>query len=674
VTVVAHNLTIPACEYRRTALTTPRKLPAGLDIAVDSMVGAWKRRPTVLMALRSDARKVDALAGEFDHIGDGKLREALAGFRENFCRAPERSRDLLFPALAAIREAAARQTGMRPYLVQIMGALALHRGYLAEMATGEGKTLVAGVGTVLAGWTRRPCHIITVNDYLAERDAEWLRPLYRFCGLTVGHVTGPMEPADRKHGYDQDVTYTTGKEILADFLRDRLRLGPMQHPARRFIRGCIPGARTAASADGIVMRGLHTAVVDEVDSILIDEAVTPLIISHPAPNDSLKDACRAAYAVAHDLEPGTDYRIGHQYKEVELTPHGERRVRELGSARSGVWRSRDRWTELVEQALNAKEFFHSGQQYVVQDDHVTIVDEYTGRLMPQRTWRHGLHQAIEAKEGLDVSDPSETLSRLSFQRFFRFFNRLSGMTGTAREATGEMWRIYRMPVVRIPTNEPCIRGVRPDCVFASEGRKWDAITDAILDCHRRQQPVLVGTRSVAASEELAARLQEHDVELNLLNAVHHREEARVVAEAGSSGRITIATNMAGRGTDIVLADGVAELGGLHVIATERHDSRRIDRQLFGRSARQGDPGSAQAFISLDDELFVRFLPGKSLRRWLGALVAGHIPGSSLLVRLALRYAQAAARRQAYKQRKSVLRMDTWLDDSLSFTASTDRIS
>jgi preprotein translocase subunit SecA len=321
---------------------------------------------------------------------------------------------------------------------------------------------------------------------------------------------------------------------------------------------------------------------------------------------------------------------------------------------------------LIKQALSAIEFYSRDEQYVIQNGRVVIVDEFTGRLMPDRTWRQGFHQAVESKENLEMSDPSETLARLSFQQFFRLFRNLSGMTGTASEAAGEFWQIYRLPVLKIPTNRPCIRKLYKDRVFRTAEEKWRAVKNEIAGIHRTGRPVLVGTRNVFASEKLADMLKNERLEFNLLNAVRHEEEAAIVRVAGDLGRITISTNMAGRGTDIKLQDKVAEKGGLHVIATERHESGRIDRQLFGRSARQGDPGSGQAFISVEDELIRRFVPS-SAQKSLGNAVAKRIPGAAILSKKALAYAQGAAQRLAFRQRKNVLRMDTWLEEALSFS-------
>jgi preprotein translocase subunit SecA len=534
------------------------------------------------------------------------------------------------------------------------------------MATGEGKTLTAGLSGVLAGWTRRPCHVVTVNDYLVERDAEWMRPLYQFCGVRVGWVTGPMPPQDRLKGYGADITYLTSKELLADFLRDRLRLSNLADPPRRLIREMLQPR--AAAADGLVMRGLYRAIVDEADSILIDEAVTPLIISSPRKNEVLAEAVVAAQGIAARLEANIDYTVNARYREIELSKPGRKKLDSLCSGLHGLWKGVERREELIRQALTARELFLKDKQYILNEGKVVIVDEFTGRQMPQRSWREGLHQAIEAKEGLALSDPAETIARMSFQRFFRGFYRLAGMTGTAREAASEFWQIYGLPVIGIPTNRPCIREHWPDRVFPDEASKWQAIVGEVERLHATGRPVLVGTRSVKASEGLGNMLTGRGLTFRVLNAVRHKEEAAIVAVAGEPGCITIATNMAGRGTDIKLGRGVVALGGLHVLATERHESGRVDRQLFGRSGRQGDPGSAQAFVSGEDELLRRHL-SRVLGRALASSLAGGLPGSQGLARAAFDMAQRNAQRLAFKQRQAVLRGDTWLEESLAFAGS-----
>jgi preprotein translocase subunit SecA len=635
-----------------------------LDGVLHGLVGWYHRRTSIGRTLERRAEEISQMARGLKRVIDRRLRERLEEIRIQFYRQAKGYEDLIPEALATMVEVAHRKLGLRPYPVQIMGAMGLHQGYLTEMATGEGKSLTACLPAVLAAWTGRPFHFITVNDYLANRDAMEMRSFYTFCGVSVGSVMSEMDPRERRMNYDKGVVYTTIKELVADFLRDRLILGALHHPSRRLLRQLLqPRLR---ELEGVVLRGLDTAIVDEADSVLIDEAVTPLIISRAQENKPLVEACKTAHGIASSLKLGEDYHVNLKYREINLTKKGHKKLEDQSQLLPGIWRGASRREELVQQALTAREFYNRDKQYVIQDDKIAIVDEFTGRLMPNRTWRHGLHQAVEAKEDLEVNDPSETLARLSFQRFFRFFRRLSGMTGTAKEATSEFWHIYKLPVLPIPTNRPCIRKVLPDSVFPSGEEKWQAVVQEIEGWQRTGRPVLVGTRSVKASEKLAAMLKAKGYEFNLLNAVRHREEAQIVAAAGEQNRITIATNMAGRGTDIKLGRGVAETGGLHVIATERHESGRIDRQLFGRCARQGDPGSAQAFMSVEDELISRFVPATMRKRLMTALKT-KAPGAGRLATGALSYAQRAAQRLAYRQRRNVLRMDTWLEEALSFT-------
>jgi len=656
----------PTQEYRRTGHYPPSKLYKGLDAVVNSWIGVYQRRGKILHELNQEAELIEADAKQWQDMSDHLLRKRLLDFRIAFRRGGRDSKELVREALAAIREVSDRQVGLRPYPVQLVGALALHRGYLAEMATGEGKTLTAGLAAVLAGWTKRPCHIITVNDYLVRRDEEWIKPIYQFCGVSVGYVTAAMKPPERRREYAMDVTYTTSKEVLADFLRDRIQLGSLVDPTRRLIRRML--APQTQRDDGVVMRGLDTAIVDEADSILIDEAVTPLIISTPHKNEDLKEASLVANQIVSELEAKKDYEVDLRYRDVNFTDAGAERLRERSSSYTGLWRGSDRRLDLVRQALTAREFFHRGKQYIVDNGKVVIVDEFTGRPMPQRTWRQGLHQAIEAKEGIEISDPTETIARLSFQRFFRLYRRLSGMTGTAEEASDEFWQIYKLPVIAIPRNKPCIRKQLPDRVFGDENSKWEAIAEEVHQLHQSGRPVLVGTRNVAASERLAELLDKRGMHYQLLNAIRLAEEAGIVSQAGQINRVTIATNMAGRGTDIVLGPGIAEKGGLHVIATERHESGRVDRQLFGRSARQGDPGSSQAFVSVEDELLRRYV-APPIRKQVSGMVRGGLPGKQKATQAAFALAQRNAQKLAYRQRCSVLQMDDWLDEALSFAGA-----
>jgi len=651
---------VPSLEYHSLTVRRPKPLPKGMDALAQMLAGAARNRRGRGDSLRETVQAVEAGGGALTNLSDRHLRERLEGFHETSRRHRAVPPEQLPAALAAIREAATRSIGLRPYPVQLLGALAMHHGMLAEMATGEGKTLTAALTAVLAGWTRQPCHILTVNDYLAHRDANWFKPLYHFCGLEADCVTGEMDPQQRRRAYGAHICYTTSKEVLADFLRDRLQLQRVSDPQRRNIRHILrPGQ---AARESLVLRGLHTAIVDEADSILIDEAVTPLIIAQPRANPMLVEACAAARDLAARLEAGPHYTLDHRYREVKLTDAGEERIAELAEQLPPVWRGVGRSRELIQQAVSARELFLNGRQYVVQDEKVMIVDEFTGRIMPNRSWSEGLHQAIECKEDLPVTEPNETVARMSFQRFFRLFPRLCGMTGTAWEARHPLWRVYGLSVVRVPTHKPCIRELWPERLFENTEEKWTAIAAEVARVHALGRPVLIGTRSVDASEKLAVRLEALGLPYNLLNAVRHAEEARIVAEAGLEAKITIATNMAGRGTDIKLSREVAVAGGLHVIATERHETRRVDRQLFGRAARQGDPGSAQSFVSLEDELFRRFVP-ETVRKSLGGVSEG-LARKPILA--ALNAAQSSAERHAFRGLRAVLATDTWLDESLSF--------
>jgi preprotein translocase subunit SecA len=653
-----------ADEYRLCAVSEPPELTSGLDAMVDGMIGSTKRSGGALRRLKAEAERVIRLEEKFRTLDDAALKSRIDELREQFRRQTKTRPAPVDEGLAAAREVAARRLGMRPRFVQLVGALALHHGYLAEMATGEGKSLTASVASVLAGWSGRPCHVVTVNDYLADRDAREFEPLYSACGLRVASVLATMQPPERRHGHNADITYTTSKELLADFLRDRIALGETPTPARRMVQSL----RHPGGIVGTVMRGLHHAIVDEADSVLIDEAVTPLIIAGSDASGGPERAYRLAWQFVSRLEPQIDYRVNVRMRDIELLPSGLVKAEAFAEDLPPLWQSASRRKELFEQALQAREFFHRGKQYVVENSEVVIVDEFTGRLMPMRKWRHGLHQAIEAKEGVAMSALDETLARMSFQRFFRLYRRLSGMTGTGDESAAEFWHVYRLPVVRIPHHRPCQRQELPDRVFADPEQKWQAVADEVERLHATGRPVLVGTRSVQASEELSLRIGAKGLECAVLNATRHAEEAAIISRAGERGRITIATNMAGRGTDIKPGPGVVEAGGLCVVATERHESRRVDRQLFGRSGRQGDPGSAQAFVSVEDELLLRFCPAP-VRVALREAIRRQLPGSARLAGAILARAQRSAQRLAFRQREQVVKLDSWLAEALSFTGS-----
>ena len=493
-----------------------------------------------------------------------------------------------------------------------------------------------------------------------------MQGVYRFCGLSVGCITQEMPADARQQAYSAHVTYATNKEVAADFLRDRLLKGGLSGlPAALLAKIAGRGPRI----DHLVQRGLECAIVDEADSVFIDEAATPLLISGQGTNQEQVEAYEQAVRLVDRLDPAKDYKVDRQVREIRLTPAGQARLAQLAEPLGGIWRGRRRREELIRQSLAARAFFLRGKHYVVEDDQVVIVDEFTGRVMPERTWRDGLHQAVEAKEGLPINLPKETHARISFQRFFRMYRKLAGMSGTVAEARAELWGIYRLPVIAIPTHRPCRRVVMPDRVFATAEAKWQAVTEAIAQLHRTERPILVGTGSIRESEHLSRLLTARQLPHRLLNATRQASEAAIIAAAGREAQITVATNMAGRGTDIKLEAGIAKRGGLHVIATQRFEARRIDRQLFGRCARQGDPGSCQAFISLEDELVQKH------RRRLTAVLR-HLRGraprteiSSARWRRRIANLQRRAERMAWRMRQDVLFADNWLDDHLGFAAN-----
>jgi preprotein translocase subunit SecA len=641
---------------------TARRLQ-GLDalwnVAVGRITHAVPRRRRLL-------RRADAVlerAAALRRGSEARLRETAESLRARFRLGREEPDDVV-EAFALVREVAARRLGLRPYPEQIAAAFGLLEGCVVELATGEGKTLAATLPAVVAGWRGRGCHIITANDYLAARDAREMGEVYSGCGVSVAHVESTMSPVERRRAYRAGVTYCTNKEVAADFLRDRLARGRQRGLAALLLRRFAEGRGTGV--EQLLVPGLATAIVDEADSILIDEAVTPLIISGGEPTADQIEAFTQAAGVVDAFGELVDYHVDRRFREVRLTDAGRAHLERLAPTLGAYWSSRRRREELVTQALSARELFNAGEHYVLDDGKVVIVDEFTGRLMPDRTWRAGLHQAVQAKEGLEVTAVLDTLARISFQRFFRLYRHLAGMTGTAWAARHELWETYRLPTVTLPTHRPCVREQHADRVYADAETRWCAVVESVEAVHETGRPVLVGTRSVEASEGLSRRLQERQLEHQVLNAVRHAEEAAVVAQAGRRGHITVATNMAGRGTDIKLERGVAELGGLHVIATERHESGRIDRQLFGRAGRQGDPGSAAAIVSLEDDLLRR--GGPTVRAAAARLRSraddGDVP--SRLASPLIAIAQTRAERLARRQRSAVARSDDWLDRYLGF--------
>jgi len=635
------------------------------DAAVISIAGN-AARPLLTRYRRFAAivPRVNMLSGPLSALSDQALGEEAETLRRTL-QSGGLQLDNAARAFALVREVAGRKLGMRHFDVQLIGGFVLLNGMVAEMETGEGKTLTATLPACTAALAGIPVHIITVNDYLARRDGESMKPVYQALGLTVGIVTHDMSLEDRRAAYRCDVTYCTNKDVVFDYLKDRILM--RQRPGHIQMR-LEKLSRKDDRLDQLLLRGLPFAIVDEADSVLIDEARTPLIISGPANNNCEKEGYRQALAAAEQLRPVEHYLLNAPKRTIELTERGKEQVRELMVPLGGIWVGKYRREDMLRQALMARHLFVKDQHYIVRDDKVQIVDEYTGRVMADRSWEQGLHQLIECKEGCEITNQNETLARISYQRFFRRYQHVAGMTGTAREVAGELWSVYRLRVVPIPTNKPSARRTEPFRLYRNVQVKWQAIVDRIAEIHRQGRPVLVGTRSVAASEHLSALLAEAALPHRVLNARQDKEEADIIAEAGRKGRITVATNMAGRGTDIVLTQDTREAGGLHVLATEFHDSKRIDRQLFGRCGRQGDPGSYEAIASLEDSLFAGHAAKPA-----GLLARRLVNTDTRLGRYAenglVALAQRAAQRKHSQVRRELLKFDDSMESAMAFSGS-----
>jgi len=575
---------------------------------IDSIFGTKSERD--IKKIMPIVEQINSLSDEYSKLSDDELKNKTKEFKEMLKNGSSLD-DILPMAYAAVREASKRTIGLRHYDVQIIGGIVLHQGKIAEMKTGEGKTLVATLPSYLNALTAKGVHIVTVNDYLAKRDRNWMGPVHEFLGLTVGYINHDMDNDERKKMYECDITYVTNNEIGFDYLRDNMVMDKSER----------------------VLRGLNYAIVDEVDSILIDEARTPLIISGPSEESSDK-----YYTVDRviqylnikfitekeefeakkqglDIGKGFDAIIDEKNHSVMLTEEGVAKAERLLKVDNIYNDINAEWAHHITQAIRAHYLFKKDVHYVVKDGEIVIVDEFTGRLMPGRRWSDGLHQAIEAKEHLQIKEENQTLATITFQNFFKLYNKIAGMTGTAMTEAAEFWEIYKVDVVEIPPNKKCVRIDLPDRVYRSEREKFNAIVSEIEERWKKGQPMLVGTRSIEKSETISQMLRRKGIPHQVLNAKYHEMEAQIIAQAGRKGTVTIATNMAGRGTDIILGGNppdaqnqkyVLELGGLCVMGTERHEARRIDNQLRGRCARQGDPGVSVFYVSLEDELMRLF--------------------------------------------------------------------
>ena len=585
-----------------------------------------------LKKLRPLVQKINALEPEVEKLADEEFPQRMAEYRQAVQEGCKTLDGILPEVFALVREAAKRTLGMRHFDVQLIGGIVLHKGRIAEMKTGEGKTLVATLAVSLNALSGKGVHVVTVNDYLAQRDAAWMGKVYSFLGLTTGVIVHDLDDNQRRAAYAADITYGTNNEFGFDYLRDNMKF----------------------YATDLVQRGHNFAIVDEVDSILIDEARTPLIISGASDEDV--DLYQAMDAVVCQLDPD-DYSVDEKAKTATLTEKGVAHCEELTHL-DNLFDPRNMLAQHhILQSLKAHCNFKRDVDYIVQNDEVVIVDEFTGRIMPGRRYSDGLHQALEAKEHVRIQAENQTLASITFQNYFRMYDKLAGMTGTADTEAVEFHEIYNLEVMTIPTNRPMIRKDYPDLIYQTRREKFDAIVETIRELYQTGQPVLVGTISIETSEMLSARLKKIGIPHSVLNAKHHAQEAEIIAKAGEKGHVTIATNMAGRGTDIVLGEGVRELGGLHILGTERHESRRIDNQLRGRAGRQGDPGSSRFYLSLEDNL-MRLFGSDRIKGLMGKL--GLKDGEAIennMVSRAVENAQKKVEAHHFEIRKTLLDYD-----------------
>ena len=582
--------------------------------------------------LQKTVDKINALETKYQNFTDDKLTASTDNFRERL-QAGETLDQILPEAFAVCREASRRVLGMRHFDVQLMGGMCLHEGKIAEMKTGEGKTLVATLPVYLNALEGKGVHMVTVNDYLARRDSEWMGQLYQFLGLSVGLILHDMDFPERKFAYSCDVTFGTNNEFGFDYLRDNMVVHEEQ----------------------MVQRPLHYAIVDEVDSILIDEARTPLIISGPGAKSTEMYAVMAR-AVAN-LKENEDYKVDEKQKTVAPNDEVIPKIEKYLGIQNLYAPENIELSHCFTAALRAKALMKRDRDYVVRNDEIIIVDEFTGRLMTGRRYSDGLHQAIEAKENVKIQRESQTLATITFQNYFRMYDKLAGMTGTAKTEEDEFLKIYKLPVVVIPTNKPVRRTDHPDVVYKNKRAKYKAVADTVEQIHAKGQPALIGTTSIEQSEELSGYLKKRGIPHSVLNAKFHEKEAQIVADAGQKNAVTIATNMAGRGTDIKLGEGVPELGGLFIIGTERHESRRIDNQLRGRSGRQGDPGESRFYISLEDDL-MRLFASENIAKVMDKLgMEEDEPIEHTLITKSIEHAQKKVEARNFDIRKHVLEYD-----------------
>lgn len=585
-------------DFKHKFIPKEKKLYSGMDAFLNTLSGRVKSKLKDKKKLYEKATLIHEYSLQLASLSDDELDEKVQYFFSLYQLGKVDEKKFIESFAIAV-EIGFRELGKRAYEVQIMGALCLVNGYIIEMATGEGKTITAALAGVILGWSKKSVHIITSNDYLASRDAELVRAFYERASLTIESITSQTDKEQREEFYKSNIVYSTAKEILADFLKDRIQDEKGEFNINSYLLSKLLKKK---SRNRYLIKSLSAVIVDEADSVLADDAVTPLIISTTASNKLLQESVQIAYEIAQNLKKDIHYKVYEKYYEVILSDQGKRAVEKNTKKFSNIWNSAKKREYLVQQALVARELYHKNRHYIIQDDKIVIIDEKTGRRMEHRSWGNGLHQAIEVKEKITITDPTTTFAKMSFQRFFRLYSHLCGMSGTLENLKQEFWQIYEKYIITIPKRIPSKMVISPDKIFLNKKQKFVALMEYVRDLHKKGLPILIGVTTIKESQELAHLLKTVNINCTLLNALSDEQEAQIIAKAGEKGSITIATNMAGRGTDIHICDDVEKLGGLQVITIQRDKSRRVDLQFFGRCARQGKNGTAVSFLSLDDQI------------------------------------------------------------------------
>ncbi len=627
------------------------------DSLSHSLRGVLKKLQISPKKLHIQANKIYEDSFVWQQLSDEELSKKLQQQKAIFLRKRENEQELQL-SFSLLCELSFRVLEKRPYGVQIMGALAMYGGNIIEMSTGEGKTLTASLAVAVLSWRGKPCHIITSNEYLAKRDALLLREFYERAGVSVGYITGDMQDEERKKNYAKNVLYATSGEILADYLKDNLKVEYAEDSTKGLIDKLLNKQVQR------VVPPLASVIIDEADSVLADEAITPLIISMQVDDADLSSATKEAHKIVASMKVKEHYLLHKTYHTVELTKRGLDYINRFKEHFPLSWKVEYRLKYIVRQALLSKEFYHCNKQYVVVNEKIVIVDEKTGRLMPNRSWSGGLHQAVEAKEGLVLTKPTKTNIKMSFQRFFRLYETICGMSGTLQNISKELWQIYHLHIIKIPQRVEKKIEIFEDIILLNKEEKWRKVSQEVQNIHKKNRPVLVGVRSISEADALEKKLVTQGLRPQVLHALNHEEEATIVQNAGEIGAITIATNMAGRGTDIHISEECNRLGGLHVVVTERNESRRVDLQLFGRAGRQGQNGSVRTVLSIEDELLERYMP-KSMKYHFKTLLKSSL-GQKLVVNMYILMQHLVEKNMSKKRIENLIKEYDFLKN-ISFT-------